>query len=220
MILCTSVFGAAVVQQQVPPTDLPAQNVDEKPSNEEPRIANLEQTVIYLTLPTIVNFFKPELHESITPSVEEALNEIDVSNIMKIIHLLTQKFEARNDNEISQEAIKNLIIGMNSALSLMEEDSQHQEEEDSAKDAVIQQKVATIPTAAPPLESPGKEPLVAAPHVPANAPSMHNPAIATPQQALQSRHAPVNEQLAVQKAPPPVAHPPLRHQAKRNPELR
>ena len=218
LILCTNVFGAAVMQQQVLPSTLSPPNIDEKPSNEEKQIAILKQTVVYLALPAILIFFKPELHESITPSIEEALNEIDVSNIVNIIHLLEHKFEDKNDNEISPEAIKHLIIGMSSALSLIEqEDSQHQEEQNPAKDEVLPQKVTT--PAAPTLV----ESLVTAPHPSA----VHTPAFATPHslpnQAIQAPHAPANitgHQLAQQKDPSPAAHKPLRHQATRNTNLK
>ncbi len=222
LILCTNVFGAADIQQQVLQPVLSPPNIGEKPSNEEQQNAILKQTVVYLALPAILIFFKPDIHEGITPGIEEALNEINVNNIVNIIHLLTKKFEGRNDNEASPDEVKALIIGMDAALNLMEEDLRHQEEENSAKDEVIPQKVAH--TAATTVEPSGKEPSVAAPHPAA----VHTPAVATPHsltnQAIQLPHTPANakgHQLAVQqKDPSPAAHKPFRHQATRNTNLK
>lgn len=178
LILCTSVFGDTVNQQQHSIT--PA--LPSVPSEQEQKISELEQTVTDLALQSILGFFKPEIHESIRLSIEEALSETDARNISHIVQLLAQKFENKNDIEMSAEAVKHLIIGMGAAINLiMEESSQHQEEALPVTTSIV----------ATPAEATSKETLVAAPsHVTAGAPSIVAPHQKAPQAAISAHAAP------------------------------
>lgn len=195
LILCTNIFGATVVQphpivsQEIVAT--PNQPPHESDNSNAEQIAELEQVIIDLALPKILENFPAESHESIKPSIEKALDMVDRVNIIHIIKLLPEvlpEILKSYPSGINPDIIMALIIGMNASLNLSEPSDKNSEEQEPVN-ALGENNQESPPTGAP---------------------------VASP------AHAPVKAQLAVQqKDPSPVAaHPPLKHQATRNKNLK